>query len=228
LTVKIGTSGKLISAKEKSARRANAGEDRRRAAIHLFVLFLVVALWMQGALWAQSGNGPSAVLEDMKLLSPGTGWALAAGKLFWTSDNGQSWDDITPGDNQQPVSKVFFLDANTGWAILPGIDSDNATMTVASTRNGGKSWRNVQLALDSFTQGRRVGGVASVSFVDAQQGWLILHLSSSSNFSFGLAFHSADGGLTWTALPAPPAAGNIVFISSQDGWMSGGPAQEQL
>ncbi len=34
--------------------------------------------------------------EAMKLLAPGIGWALANHHLFWTTDNGASWKDITP------------------------------------------------------------------------------------------------------------------------------------
>jgi hypothetical protein len=173
-------------------------------------------------------SASAASVEDMKLVSPGSGWVLAGDRLFWTSDNGQTWNDITPGSDQQQVSKVFFLDAKTGWVILLGSDGEGASIMVASTRNGGKTWQNAQVALDSIAQGRRVGGVASVYFADIQQGWLILRLTSSSNFSLGAALHTVDGGLTWTALPTPPAAGNIVFVTSQNGWMVGGPAQDQL
>lgn len=209
------------------AMKSTPRKDKRPRASALLISLLLLAgvLWAQGTLGAQTVGGS---VEDMKLISPGSGWALAAGRLFWTSDNGQNWDEITPGNNQQPVSKVFFLDAKTGWAILPWISDAGTSITVASTRNGGKSWQNVRVALDSIAQGRRVGGIASVSFVDAQQGWLILHLTSSSNFSIGAALHTADGGLTWTALPSPPAAGNIAFTSSLDGWMAGGPAQDRL
>jgi hypothetical protein len=204
-------------------------EDKKpRVAALLISLLLAVALWAHGALWGQTGSGTNAAVEDMKLIAPGSGWALAAGRLFWTSDNGQNWDDITPGYGQQPIIKAFFFDAKTGWAILSGSDGAGTSITVASTRNGGKSWQNAQVAVDSIAQGRQFGGVASVSFADAEQGWLILHLSSSSNFSIGAALHTTDGGSTWTALPTPPAAGNIVFITSQDGWMAGGPAQDEL
>jgi hypothetical protein len=177
---------------------------------------------------AQTSSVTGAALEDMKLLSSGSGWALAGDRLFWTSDNGQNWNDITPGSGQQSVSEAFFLNPQTGWAILSGSDSEATSLTVASTQNGGKSWQNASVALDSIIQGRQFAGVASVYFIDAQQGWLILRLGSSSNFSVGAALHTADGGLTWTALPSPPAAGSIVFVTSRSGWMAGGPAGSQL
>ncbi|MGA3162337.1 MAG: glycoside hydrolase domain-containing protein [Terracidiphilus sp.] len=213
---------------EKSMKWVLMEGKRLNAAVLLILLVVAGVMWTQKLVWAQTGLATGAAVEDMKLISPGSGWALAGHRLYWTPDNGQSWDDITPGDNQQHVSKAFFIDTKTGWAILPGNDGAGASITIASTRNGGRSWLNAQVALDSIAQGRRVGGVASVFFADSQQGWLILRLSSSSNFSIGAALHTEDGGSTWTSLPSPPAAGNIVFITSQDGWMAGGPAGGQL
>jgi hypothetical protein len=199
-----------------------------RAATLLISLLLAGVVWTQKVAWAQTGSEDSTAIKNMKMISLGSGWALAGDRLYWTSDNGQNWNDITPGNDQQAISNVFFIDANTGWAVLPGSNDAGTFITVASTRNGGKSWQNAQVALDTIAQGRRVGGVASIYFADSQQGWIILHLSSSSNFSIGVALHTEDGGLTWAALPSPPAAGNIVFITSQDGWMAGGPAGGQL
>jgi len=201
---------------------------RLSAAAMLISLFLAGVMWSPNAVCAQTGSVTGTAVEDMQIVSPGSGWVLDGHKLYWTSDNGQNWDDITPGNDQQPVSKVFFLDVNRGWAILPGNDDTGASITIASTRNGGKSWQSALVAIDSVAQGRRIGEVASMYFADTQQGWLILHLSSSSNFSIGAAMHTEDGGLTWAALPPPPAAGNIVFLTSQNGWMAGGPAGGQL
>lgn len=218
---------KQIHVKRNQAKRLSATRNCLRAAALLVMLF-AAGCFVEGTLRVQAATGTSRAVEDMQLISPGTGWALANGRLYWTSDNGQNWDDITPGNTQQAVSKAFFLDANSGWAVFAGGDGAGAPLSVASTHNGGRSWQNARVALGSIAKSRPVGGVASLYFADAQQGWLVLDLSSSSNFSAGAAFHTADGGLTWTVLPAPPAAGKIVFLSSRDGWMAGGPAQDQL
>jgi photosystem II stability/assembly factor-like uncharacterized protein len=55
-------------------------------------------------------------IESMKLLTTDTGWAASKSKLFWTTDGGASWKDITPKLNheEQQVSSVFF------WTLLPG------------------------------------------------------------------------------------------------------------
>jgi len=226
--VKQWTGSEEVNAGGKAMRRISVGCKRLRA-VALSLLFLLAGvLWAQEALWAQTVKGTNAAITDMKLIAPGSGWALDGDRLFWTSDNGQNWDDITPVNTQQGVSKAFFLDVKTGWAILSGSDGKGASLTVASTRDGGKSWQNAEVALDAATQRRQLSGAASVYFTDAQQGWLIVTLTSSSNFSIGAAFHTEDGGSTWTALPSPPAAGNISFATAQNGWMVGGPAQDQI
>lgn len=216
-----------IRAGRQAKRKALIRRKLWCAAALLISLLLAVVLCARGVLRAQSGSIALSSVEDMKLISPGSGWALAGHRLFWTSNNGQTWADITPA-SALAVSKAFFLDAKNGWAILPGNDGSRPSITVASTLDGGKTWQNVPIALGSIAQGRQLGGVASVYFVNAQQGWLILHLGSSSNFSIGAALHTEDGGLTWAALPSPPAAGNIIFVTPQDGWMAGGPAQDRL
>src|SRR5579863_1202282 len=56
-------------------------------------------------------------IESMKLLTPNVGWAATKQKLFWTTDGGAQWKDITPklDHEEQQVSSVFFLDSTTGW-----------------------------------------------------------------------------------------------------------------
>jgi len=54
-------------------------------------------------------------MGSMKLLAPGIGWALANHHLFWTTDNGASWKDITPSKragSDEHISHVFALDAD--------------------------------------------------------------------------------------------------------------------
>jgi hypothetical protein len=59
-------------------------------------------------------------IESMKLLTADTGWAATNKKLFWTTNGGARWSDITPRleHKQQAISSVFFLDSSTGWVLL--------------------------------------------------------------------------------------------------------------
>ena len=60
--------------------------------------------------------------KQMQLLAPNVGWVLGGGKLYWTTDNGGHWTDITPPVPERSVklTDVFFRDAAEGWALLSG------------------------------------------------------------------------------------------------------------
>ncbi len=71
--------------------------------------------------------GIVAAQPRMGLVGPGVGWALqyrGAGpgsddRLFWTSDDGANWKDITPQDPaSHEIAGVFFLDPSRGWVLL--------------------------------------------------------------------------------------------------------------
>lgn len=85
-------------------------------------LSLLLTLCVCSATQAQQAGR----IESMKLLTADAGWATTRNKLFWTTDGGASWRDITPKLNhkRQMVSSVFFLDQSTGWALLNCADDD--------------------------------------------------------------------------------------------------------
>src|SRR2546429_655382 len=82
-------------------------------------------------------------IQSMKLMAPGVGWAASSGQLFWTTDGGQNWKDITPPANPGTgISAVFFLDTSTGWVVLSRqADPDQEReFDFAATTNAGASW----------------------------------------------------------------------------------------
>jgi photosystem II stability/assembly factor-like uncharacterized protein len=166
----------------------------------------------------------------MKLLAPGVGWVLQQNHLYWTKDNGHDWTDITPIDAEH-LDAVYFLDESHGWAVFSrtgGADAPQASINIASTTNGGEAWQISTFASEILPKPETIGGVASLSFVDPRHGWLVLHLVSSSNFSFGALLKTEDGGTTWVAMPSPPAAGTVSFRTAQEGWLVGGPVGDRL
>jgi len=166
----------------------------------------------------------------MKQLAPGVGWVLQQTHLYWTENNGQDWADITPGDTQQQVSNVFFLNEQEGWAFLyeRNLSGELTSISLASTRNAGNTWKISVIGEDEFKIPPGFAGPTSMFFVDSQHGWIVLRLTSSSAFSIGLMLKTEDGGITWSELQPPPSAGAILFTTAQDGWMVGGPAGDVI
>jgi photosystem II stability/assembly factor-like uncharacterized protein len=178
-------------------------------------------------------------IESMKLLTPDVGWAATKHKLFWTTNGGGRWSDITPKleHKQQTLSSVFFLDSSTGWALLGCSDgrdpiADDVCFEFASTTNAGENWSVVHPKIvdpvppSVITEdGQGFSDTTFLDFADAQHGWAILKRSLPVGRSSGEMLRTVDGGRTWMQLAKGtlPMAENLYFATPKDGWMAGGP-----
>ena len=168
----------------------------------------------------------------MHLLSNTDGWVLTGEQLLWTSDAGKHWQEITPPkESNQSIDSVFFLDSLHGWSVLHSVDSaGRATITVASSLNGGHTWSSSPVKAANIDENiaPAYSGGGDLSFINPKQGWLLLGQVSSSASSIGYLYKTTDGGANWSALPAPPVAGEIRFQSPTIGWLVGGAAGDYL
>jgi photosystem II stability/assembly factor-like uncharacterized protein len=168
------------------------------------VLFVAVALTAQ-----QVGR-----IESMKLLTPDVGWAATSRKVYWTTNSGSTWRDITPklDHKSQIVSSVFFLDASTGWVLFScgdGLDPavDDVCFEFASTVNAGESWSLAHPKLvdptsqSAIEDGQGFSNTTFLNFADSLHGWAILKRSLPTGHSSGVMLRTVDGGKTWTQLP---------------------------
>src|SRR5690349_6109620 len=85
-----------------------------------FVFSLLIALCFCRPASAQQGAGG----KYMHVIAPGVGWVLMPGRLYWTTDGGGQWSDITPKSPcpSEAIVAVFFLDTSNGWVLLSGWD----------------------------------------------------------------------------------------------------------
>ena len=180
----------------------------------------------------------------MKLLTSDVGWAATNKNLFWTTDGGAKWKDITPKVNhkRQMLSSIFFLDSSTGWAVIACGDdrdamTDDVCFEVASTADAGENWSIVHPKIVDpvpnsvvTEDGQGFSGATFLDFADSQHGWAILKRNLPVGRSSGEILRTLDGGRTWTQLAKNtlPIAGNLSFENTQDGWMAGGPDGGEL
>lgn len=193
----------------------------------LCTFFLVVLALSRGT--AQDALS----IRTMKLLDQQTGWAASDNKVFWTTNGGAEWRDITPklNHNWQHLSSVFFLNASRGWVLLRCADGtsdgyDDVCFEIASTTDSGASW---SIAHPTVTDPDPEAGFSQngyINFTDSLHGWIILKVNRSTAVSFGVMFATEDGGLTWHELPQPPIAEPFEFVSTTEGWIAGGPNLE--
>jgi photosystem II stability/assembly factor-like uncharacterized protein len=180
-----------------------------------------------------------ATPNTMKLLTENTGWALMHGRLYWTTDFGQHWRDITPPGAPVPrrggvvsIADVSFHGTADGWVLLRtggGGEYGDSSFELASTTDAGTTWSVTPVTLPNWRSWRRLGGNGSVDFVDPLHGWMNLSLESSANFDRGLLYSTADGGRTWQQVPgAPMIAAGVRSVTAKDCWLAGGPAGQDL
>jgi len=164
-------------------------------------------------------------IRQMQRLSANEGWVLTDAALLFTGDGGASWSDMASGERLDGVTDAFFLSASRAW--LAGVDSGSPGRLVwLGTDDGGATWHEQKVAASALAFGHYTS--AQIHFVDTAHGWLLGKVATSAAFSIGELLRTSDGGTTWERLPRPPAAGRVVFIDAQRGFMTGAPVSERL
>jgi photosystem II stability/assembly factor-like uncharacterized protein len=192
--------------------KRNHHNNKELLALRRFLPLLAV-LAMSALVHAQN-------IEAMKLLTPQIGWALSGNRLYWTTDNGAHWGDISP--RPEDITDAFFLDTSRGWALLSSLVTDSSliSFSLAGTNDAGKSWSISRLRVAS-QKPEELDGSGWLDFIDPMHGWVVLPARSSSALSWGLLLTTDDGGKSWKELPQVPIAGRPIFITAQNGWLSG-------
>jgi hypothetical protein len=196
--------------------------------IILGVLLVVSAFWQVN--FAQT-NKESELFVEAKLVTDNEGWIRSKSRIFWTKDAGISWSDITPQPSTSAICSVFFLNSQKGWVLRTAAQKNklfNSFLEIAQTDDGGKTWKESSIQNSGDDLAALFGGEASLDFINETQGWMILRQASSSNFSRGRLFVTADGGESWSELPAPPIFSQLEFINSNDGWLAGGASGKEI
>jgi photosystem II stability/assembly factor-like uncharacterized protein len=125
-------------------------------------------------------------LNSIHMIDNNTGWACGSyASLFKTTNAGASWDSVpTPfGAGSYVLSKVQFVNANTGWVFSKSTMPD--TMNIIKTTNGGTTWTK-----------QRIDGASSLAayvywadMVDANTGYAV-------NYSPN-PVKTTNGGVNW-------------------------------
>jgi photosystem II stability/assembly factor-like uncharacterized protein len=171
----------------------------------------------------------------MNLLTTDIGWAATDNKLFWTTDGGSQWKDITPKLNhkRQEVSSVFFLGNSAGWALLKCGDdrdvlADEGCFELASTTNAGKTWAishekiAVPFSREYLKDSTGFSGQSWLDFVDSQNGWELLGIATRAGLpTAGEMLRTVDGGKTWLPTKGSPQSDRFHFVTTKDGWSGG-------
>jgi len=161
---------------------------------------------------------PEPLLRKAQLLNANIGWVLKGNQLLWTPDAGKTWDNITPS-SAGSILDVDFPDIQNGWAASL---NDQGELLLHQTDDSGANWQASRLPFPTLDV-----GAVYLDFVDAQTGWIVLKMASSSSFSIGQLFATQDGGRTWEEHPIPLGE-PVQFSDALHGWVVGGPTEDEF
>src|ERR1700716_2116299 len=199
------------------------GARARRAmgliAVSLFVIAATGLAYVRPSLWPPAHASAPPVpasyhLAAVDFVSSKTGWFVAtfdSGRfvVLQTKDAGQTWKRQLSGQSNQRVVYLHFFDAARGvFAVMGG------QPMAFRTTDGGSTWSSRRMMSGAY--------VLSASFVDPDQGWLLIRSAPPTGASSRL-FRTRDGGATWTSLGSPVApadqAYRVQFTDSKVGWL---------
>jgi photosystem II stability/assembly factor-like uncharacterized protein len=197
----------------------------------VLTLFLALAILSTASpnARAQAPEVSMRRMGSMKLLAPGIGWALANHHLFWTTDNGASWKDITPSKragSDEHISHVFALNVHDIWLLYAQCGEPVCKFALAHSVDIGATWSWIPVTLPPELQ-HGLAGEGTLAFVDDRHGWMILNLA---NAGAGALLVTSDGGRNWrdTHDDDPGGQGPVVLLTPEEGWIAGGEHDDDL
>ena len=129
-------------------------------------------------------GGISDDLSRVYFIDSLRGWAAARRNLIKTEDGGRTWGVVSTG-SQLNYSAVYFLDADTGFAV--GEDG-----ILSRTNDGGQNWDNRKID-DYIGQGwLDVFNLYAITFTDKQTGWI-----TGAGYYGNQIYKTNDCGRTW-------------------------------
>jgi photosystem II stability/assembly factor-like uncharacterized protein len=182
--------------------------------------------------------GKNIIIRYIHMIDPNQGWGIgfvpqSSDHIFRTKDGGNTWQDVTPpepdpGPNVQLSATGAFRDASSAWVVFsPAVPASPEQLVVIwYTSDGGSSWKYG--LLDTSAATFEFFSPSDLVFVDAQHGWLLVHVGAGMMHDYVSIAGTADGGLTWQFLITPTSdnynlacsKSGMAFVDAENGWLS--------
>jgi photosystem II stability/assembly factor-like uncharacterized protein len=167
-------------------------------------------------------------VSDAALFVGGHGYVRTQQALLWTDNFGATWRDITPpGLTEAQLQSASILVRADGhqWVAVPP-KPGSATMSLLRRSSITQSWTRTSIPLGPMTISPYGVATTSMSFSDADNGWLLIadHLTAHGS---GELLHTTDGGASWTLQvrqSSMPATGTLHFLTPQLGYLDANTA----
>ncbi len=161
--------------------------------------------------WQAASDFGNAVPDQCRFISfldTHTGWAATSAKLVTTTDGATTWTDVKLPDGLDRIAAISLYAPGAGCLLAK-------SGALYCTIDDGKSWNQAGAPpLGDLTIAEMNPPVAAMRFTDSQHAIVILP-SVAGGQSMVTAFHTADGGKSWTQETAATTFGFPVL--SHDG-----------
>jgi photosystem II stability/assembly factor-like uncharacterized protein len=173
-----------------------------------------------------SGKVSYPALQSVHMRDANDGWGLSQDGVFYTTDGGQHWKDVTPTNGWlvKSIVKGFFLNATTAWLIQPDRQKFNRG-TLFHTKDGGRTWQSSQAPF----------GPNPMQFLNTNDGWVMADQGAAAGSMAVDIYKTIDGGSSWDkvqsagpqtqntpgALPFGGDKSGMAFEDMKKGWIGG-------
>jgi photosystem II stability/assembly factor-like uncharacterized protein len=160
-----------------------------------------------GANWlpvADYGLGTTKPFHTISFLDDATGWIASLYMFGSTRDGGTTWSDVLLPAGLNDISSILLVAPDTGFLL-------DFSGVLYHTRDNGAHWTTAgRLDLGSLVIPKAAYQMTAMRFSDREHGLIVV----SEEYQQGKvkAFHTSDGGLTWTSELVPVISGP-VFLS---------------
>ena len=159
----------------------------------------------------------ATTLQGICMLNNTTGFVCGTyGAIYKTTNAGLNWDSVIAGiPATASLSKILFVDANTGWTFSKTQNPSLAdSATIFKTTNGGVNWFSQKLTGATGSTNQIYNGY----FIDANTGYIVNYTPRP--------YKTTDGGATWTVQTLVDSYGGYLYdirmFSADTGYCVGG------
>jgi len=167
-----------------------------------------------GASWVERSVGINHSINDIYFVGKDTGFALAGGSIFETTDGGHSWREahrFMPAEFDGATPELYSLRFNgkkRGWVVGSASRGDVITNSIlAITRDGGATWQVLQAPTRQE--------LIHIDVVDEKRAWIV--------GAAGAILHTEDAGESWVRQKSDTTVTlyHVDFRNEKKGWAVG-------
>jgi len=197
----------------------------KKKMVLIMLIILLVSLISPKSADAQdevTTNGAELDASDLDfgLISENELWLKSGSKLFYTSNSGMEWSEISPDTSLvEPYLVVSFPASDLGFALYLTQTETTIDLEIYKTSSQGSEWTqiagNLEEKIDQFDH---PAGNIWMQWLDENDAMVLVQAYTSSNFSMGTLFVTSDGGMNWSEKTVPVAE-DFTFLDRDLGFM---------